>query len=150
MDQSCTEKKSTNRRTAIWFVIIYLSEIQTGTMVHRRGMSVRESASTYKVKRSTLSDKILRKHLKPYGRPTALSTDVENILAGVIDKLADWNFPVGPFEIKLMVKDLLDTRGEICTQFKDNTPGMYNLIIILLQLFNVDTYEQVKNTFVNR
>ena len=52
-----------------------------------------------------------------------MSAEVEEILAGVLDKLADWNFPVGPFELKIMVKDLLDARGEICSLFKNNTPG---------------------------
>ena len=58
-----------------------------------------------------------------YGRPTALKKRDEEILAGVLNKLADWNFPVGSTEIKVMVKDLLDARGEVSTHFKNNTPG---------------------------
>ena len=55
--------------------------------------------------------------------PTALKKRDEEILAGVLDKLADRDFPVGTTEIKVMVRDLLDVRREISTHFKNNTPG---------------------------
>ena len=83
------------------------SSLLGAVTAHRSGLSLRKCAEKFKVKRSTLSDKILEKHMKPFGRPTALSAEVEEILAGVLDKLADWNFPVGPFELKIMVKDLI-------------------------------------------
>ena len=89
----------------------------------RSGKSIRKSCDAFKVKKSTLSDKLLGKHTKHYGRPTALKKRDEEILAGVLDKLADWNFPVGNTEIKVMVKDLLDARGEVSNHFRNNTPG---------------------------
>ena len=97
--------------------------LNSALRAHRSGLSIRECTEKYKVKRSTLSDKILGKHTKPIGRPAALDETDETILAGIIDKLADWNFPVGSVEIKIMVKDLLDARGEVSPYFNDNKPG---------------------------
>ena len=89
----------------------------------RGGQSIRKMCEQFKVKRSTLSDKLLDKHLKSVGRPTALTRRDEEILTGVLETLADWNFPVGSFEIKLMVKDLLTARGEVSSHFRHNIPG---------------------------
>ena len=52
----------------------------------RSGKSIRKSCDAFKVKKSTLSDKLLGKHTKHYGRPTALKKRAEEILAGVLDK----------------------------------------------------------------
>ena len=38
------------------------------------------------------------------------------------DMVAEWGFPLGPIEIKLIVKDLLDSKGEVSLS-QDNMPG---------------------------
>ena len=78
----------------------------------RNGKSIKISCKAFKVNISTLSDKLVGKHTKPYSHPTALQKRDAEILAGVLDKLADWNFPVRTTELKVMVRDLLDARGE--------------------------------------
>ena len=40
---------------------------------------------------------------------TVLSKEDEQVIAKLVDDVAEWGFPVGRFEIKLMVKDLLDS-----------------------------------------
>ena len=99
------------------------SSISGAVAACRGGQSIRKMCEQFKVKRSTLSDKLLDKHLKSVGRPTALTRRDEEILTGVLETLADWNFPVGSFEIKLMVKDLLTARGEVSSHFRHNIPG---------------------------
>ena len=40
-----------------------------------------------------------------------ISSEIEDQLAQMIDKVAKWGFPVGKFELKLMVKDMLTKKG---------------------------------------
>ena len=46
------------------------------------------------------------------------------MLARVVDDVAEWGFPVGGMEIKIMVRDLLNKKNVQSTVFKDNIPGV--------------------------
>ena len=39
------------------------------------------------------------------------SLEIEDQLAHMIDKVAEWEFPCGKFELKLMIKDKLTEKG---------------------------------------
>ena len=41
----------------------------------------------------------------------------------MIDDLAEWGYPIGKLEIKLMVKDILDKNKVIEKRCKNNLPG---------------------------
>ena len=45
------------------------------------------------------------------GGQQVISSEIEDQLALMIDKVAEWGFPVGKFELKLMVKDMLTKKG---------------------------------------
>ena len=45
------------------------------------------------------------------GGKQVISSEIEDQLAPMIDKVAEWGFPVGKFELKLMVKDMLTKKG---------------------------------------
>ena len=45
------------------------------------------------------------KEYKNVGAPRAPSSEVEGRLAKMIDELAEWGYPTGKTEIKLMVKE---------------------------------------------
>ena len=56
------------------------------------------------------------------GRPTLLSVEHEKAIVELVDTAAEWGFSLGPMEIKLTVKDLLDSKGEV-SHCQDNMPG---------------------------
>ena len=45
------------------------------------------------------------------GGQQVVSSEIEDKLAQMIDKVAEWRFPTGKFELKLMVKDMLTKKG---------------------------------------
>ena len=48
-----------------------------------------------------------------------LSAENEKAIAELVDTVAEWGFSVGPMEIKLTAKDLLDSKGEV-SRCQDN------------------------------
>ena len=56
--------------------------------------------------------------MKSVGAPRALSVEVEKRLANMIHNLAEWGYPVGKFEIQIMVKDILDKNKIIEKRFE--------------------------------
>ena len=50
--------------------------------------------------------------MNPVGQLSLLSATDEKMVADLVDNVAEWGFLLGPFEVKMMVKDLLDSRGE--------------------------------------
>ena len=57
------------------------------------------------------------------GAPKALPDVIEERLAKTIDDPAEWGYPIGKLEIKLMVNDILDKNRVIEKRFKTNLPG---------------------------
>ena len=70
-------------------------------------LSIKKAAEKYDLKKSTLYDH-LKKNMKSVEAPKALSDMIEERLAKMIDDLAEWGYPIGKLEIKLMVEDILD------------------------------------------
>ena len=48
------------------------------------------------------------------GQPV-IPANNETLLVNRCDTLADWNWPIGGFELRLMVKELLDMQGILKT-----------------------------------
>ena len=87
----------------------------------KNGTSINQAAVMFNVKRTTLSDH-LRKTMKKVGRPTPLMDEEEEVMSRLIDEVAGWGFLVGKFELKIMVKDLLDRKKMKSSIFTDNLP----------------------------
>ena len=47
---------------------------------------------------------------------------MEKTLAELIDVLAEWGYLLGGFKIKMMVKNILDTKEEVSAVFSNNLP----------------------------
>ena len=85
-------------------------------------MSYRKARNNLDVKNSTLHDFIKKGGVKSAGGLTLLSAENEKAIADLVDTVAEWEFSVGPMEIKLTPKDLLDAKGEV-SRCQDNMPG---------------------------
>ena len=77
----------------------------------------------FDVKRSTLCDHFHGKHLKKLGKPQAVVPEVEDAIATMLDQVAEWGFPVGRFELKLIIKNIRHNHCQDVSCFRDNTPG---------------------------
>ena len=86
------------------------------------GLSLRKAAEKYDISKSVL-DQQKKGGKKIVGCPTALSAGDEELIAQHADDVAEWGFPVGRFEIQMMVKDLLDKKGIKDGRFTNNIPG---------------------------
>ena len=82
-------------------------------------MSCRKARNNLDVKNSTLHYFIKKGGVKSAGGPTLLSAENEKAIAELVDTVAEWGFSVGPMEIKLIAKDLLDSKGEV-SRCQDN------------------------------
>ena len=89
----------------------------------RGGISIRPASEEFDVRKSTLHDRGKNVHAKEPGRPCELDDRMEKTLAKLIDVLAEWGYLLGGFKIKMMVKNFLDTKGEVSAVFSNNLPG---------------------------
>ena len=89
----------------------------------QQGQSYRDVAQRFNIPVSTLHNKVHRRHSMDCGGPTVLSHDEENRLVNVIQTLSAWRQPVDTFELRLLVKSMLDKAGSRVNKFKENMPG---------------------------
>ena len=57
------------------------------------------------------------------GRPCEFDGATEKNLAELVDVVVKWGYPLGGFEIKMMVKNFLNTKGEVLAVVPNNKPG---------------------------
>ncbi|KAK4300412.1 hypothetical protein Pmani_027376 [Petrolisthes manimaculis] len=86
-------------------------------------LSVRQAAKQYGFSKSTLHDAVTRKHIKPSGGQTVLSSEEEDTVVENLLTLSQWGFPLDSFELRLLIKQYLDRRGVEVKIFKNNLPG---------------------------
>jgi len=86
-------------------------------------MTKRAASAHFKIPRSTIKNKLKKKHGKNIGRPTTFSAAEETSFAQHCTKLADFGFPLIPADLKLSIKTYLDSKGVRVSRFKNNTPG---------------------------
>lgn len=72
---------------------------------------------------STLSDKRADRHPRRSGGQPALSMAEEETIAQNAATLADWGFPLDMLDIRMMVRDYLQTRNKTVPIFVNNIPG---------------------------
>lgn len=88
-----------------------------------KGETLGRAALRFGVPKSTLYRKCRGLNAKRNGRQTALSDDCERLLAAAINQLAEWKVPLDGWDIRMLVKHMLDTRHQEIKVFKDNLPG---------------------------
>uniref|UniRef100_A0A915IV14 HTH psq-type domain-containing protein n=1 Tax=Romanomermis culicivorax TaxID=13658 RepID=A0A915IV14_ROMCU len=91
-------------------------------MVHD-GATIRTAAEAFNVHHTTLSRGLRSKTTERHGQPTALFVSDETDLVGYISVLSMWGFPVTTFQIRHLVKNMLDRHGLVTDCFVNNLPG---------------------------
>lgn len=84
-------------------------------------ISLKKAAEKYDLKKFTLHDH-MKNNVKNVDASRALSSYVEGRLAKMINELAEWGYPNGKTEIKLMAKEILDKSKIMGKRFKNNIP----------------------------
>jgi len=86
-------------------------------------MSYRDASRTYNIPKSVLQ----RRHKNPDGKRIGgqpiLGTKFVEVLVKRIITCGKWGFPLGAYDLRLIVKGCLDRRGMKTNKFKDNLPG---------------------------
>lgn len=85
------------------------------------GMSVRDAAKQFGVPRTTLQDRLTKKHGETCGRPTTLSTEEEKEIVAMVKLLGIWGYPFTSTDLCHFVKSYLDKKG-VVSVFKNNMP----------------------------
>jgi len=91
--------------------------------VNNETLSLAKASEKYNIPIGTLSNKKNHKHEKTVGGPTALTAKDEDDLKTVLLTMAAWKAPLSLFEIRMLVKIMLDKCGKTCPKFKNNFPG---------------------------
>lgn len=89
----------------------------------KKGMSYREASRVHDINYSVLYRHHKRPNLKKQGGQTALSDLEEQIILKQLITCADWGYPLDKYDLRVMVKTYLDSRGKTVPQFKNNLPG---------------------------
>ena len=74
-------------------------------------MGVREAAKTYKVPRSTLSDRVSGRVKASLGRPTELTDEEESVLEERLMFMGTWGFPITCTDLSWLIRDYLNSLG---------------------------------------
>ena len=91
--------------------------------VRSKSMSIRKAALEFKLSKTAIAKRLKDGDgVRSIDGQTVLSKEDGQVIAKLVDDVAEWGFPLGRFKIKLMVKDLLDSRN-LVSRFKDNLPG---------------------------
>ena len=98
------------------------ADLEIAAKAVKEGMSYRKACQNFDMKKLTLHDFIKKRDIKSAGRPTLLPAEDEKAIAELVDTVAEWGFPLGLMEIKLIVKDLLDSNGEV-SRCQNNMTG---------------------------
>ena len=90
----------------------------------KRGMSFGKAAAANRVPKSTLHRMIRNKPQKKSGGQLGLSADTESRIVDIIHQVATWKVPFDGFDVRLLVKHLLDKERIRHRRFKGNMPGI--------------------------
>lgn len=89
----------------------------------KNGMSYRDASVKYKIHYSVLYRHFKNPNLKTQGGQTALTKTEEEIILKQLITCADWGYPLDKYDLRVMVKTYLDSRGKTIPKFKNNLPG---------------------------
>lgn len=64
------------------------------------------------------------KNMKPQGGQTILSKNVEKLIVESLITCSSWGYPLTTFDLRLIVKSYLNSKGTNIKKFKDNMPGV--------------------------
>ena len=92
-------------------------------------MHLREAADTFNVPHSTISDHMVFKRaglpINRMGRPSALSSALENLIIHIMKSMIELGFALGRNHVGIIIKSVLDRQGIKHVRFIDNMPGRH-------------------------
>ncbi|KAL4149199.1 hypothetical protein QTP88_003192 [Uroleucon formosanum] len=87
-------------------------------------MSQRKASEHFKIPRSTIKKKLKKKkHGNSIGHPTVFSRSEELSFEQHCITLANFGFPLIPYDLKLIISCYLEKEGVRLSTFKNNIPG---------------------------
>lgn len=76
-------------------------------------LTQRAVAELFNIPRSTLKNKLTRKHPNKPGKPTIFTEEEEKAFEAHITALSEYGFPLTAFDLKMIIKNYLETREEL-------------------------------------
>lgn len=91
--------------------------------IRAKRLSHRQASKKYGIPRSTIQIKLKNHHPKKVGRQTVFSASEEECFVQHLMSLADFGFPLGPYDFRMFIKNYLDKQGRTEKRFVNNLPG---------------------------
>ncbi|XP_071052929.1 uncharacterized protein [Onthophagus taurus] len=88
----------------------------------KNGMSYRKAEKKFGVPKSSIRRRVKNKQQNQYGRPPVFNNDEERKITECIALAVEWGFPLTSFDIRCIVKKMLDKNGLNEPRFKNNMP----------------------------
>ncbi|CAK1594188.1 unnamed protein product [Parnassius mnemosyne] len=91
--------------------------------IQSKVLTQRAAAELFNIPRSTLKNKLTRKHPNKPGKPTIFTEEEEKAFEAHITALWEYGFPLTAFDLKMIIKNYLESQGRVVKIFKNNIPG---------------------------
>lgn len=91
--------------------------------IQSKVLTQRAAAELFNIPRSTLKNKLIRKHPNKPGKPKIFTEEEENAFEAHITALSEYGFPLTALDLKMIIKNYLASQGRVVKIFKDNIPG---------------------------
>lgn len=91
--------------------------------IQNKELSHRKASLEFGIPRRTILNKLKGYHVLNPGVPPIFTEHEENIFVNCIIKASDYGFPMGEFDLKMVVKHYLEQIGRVVKKFKSNVPG---------------------------
>ena len=118
------EYKSTSRRPNIKHSA---HDIQKTLDLRRQGKSYRYIEQAIGIPKSVVhrhhKSMMNEEPLKTKGGQPVFCAETENILVSRIILMSEWSYPLDSYELRLLIKSMLDRKGTRSKIFKNNMPG---------------------------
>ena len=87
------------------------------------GNSIRSAAKDFGIPLGTLYSKVHHKHGGTVGGQTTLTSDEEERLVSILKTLSVWRCLLDQYDLRMLVKSIVDKSGIIVAKFRNNMPG---------------------------
>ena len=91
--------------------------------VRRGQLSQKAASEKYKINRTTILNKIHKKHEGKPGHPPILTPEEEKIMADSLGVVGDWGFPFTKADIRGVVEKFVSKQRRNVPQWTNNMPG---------------------------
>lgn len=93
------------------------------TAIRSKLLTQRAAAEKYNIPRSTIKNKLSHKFNSKPGRPAVFTQEEEKAFAAHLTALSEYGFPLTDIDLRIIIKDFLESQGRTVAIFKNNIPG---------------------------